>query len=165
HSLLAMKLVAKLREKLGITLPLRTLFESPNPEALAQRLEANTEVDDHQLVPQSGRSANGAITLSHGQERLWALDRVDGPSATYNMTATIKMNGALDIPSLEKALVAIITRHESLRTVMNESVEGTAVGTLLPPPLAQHFIAVTDLSRLALNDPTACETQLDQLIQ
>jgi erythritol transport system ATP-binding protein len=37
-----MRLVAKLREKLGITLPLRTLFESPQPEALAQRLETNT---------------------------------------------------------------------------------------------------------------------------
>jgi amino acid adenylation domain-containing protein len=39
HSLLVMRLIAKLRRETGLELPLRALFEGPNPAALAKRLE------------------------------------------------------------------------------------------------------------------------------
>lgn len=71
-----------------------------------------------------------ALPLSFGQQRLWFLDRLEGPSATYTMPLAVRLSGSLNIGALEKALVEIVRRHEILRanfTIPAESLDGQPV--------------------------------------
>ncbi|HEX8093352.1 amino acid adenylation domain-containing protein [Jatrophihabitans sp.] len=61
-------------------------------------------------------------TLSFGQQRLWFLDQLDGPSATYNVPFPLRLIGRLDRGALREALADLLDRHEVLRTVI--PVEG-----------------------------------------
>ena len=63
--------------------------------------------------------ANNELTympLSFAQERLWFLDQLEGGSATYNISGSLKITGNLSHNALKKAIQEIITRHEALRT-------------------------------------------------
>ncbi|WP_353929455.1 amino acid adenylation domain-containing protein [Okeanomitos corallinicola TIOX110] len=64
------------------------------------------------------------IPLSFAQQRLWFLDQLEGDNYVYNIPFFWKIDGYLNINSLEKAIKEIIQRHEILRTsfsVINES--------------------------------------------
>ncbi|MFM8859608.1 MAG: condensation domain-containing protein, partial [Methylocystis sp.] len=153
HSLLAMRLVARLREALGIELPLRALFEHPQVETLSSIVEGA------QTTPGSG-SVRGEINpgeggegedrvLSYGQMRMWALDRIEGGTASYNMPVGLRLKGDLDILALGEAFRDVILRHEPLRTVIIEE-DGAARGKLISVPEGQAFLQIEDLSGLSI---------------
>src|SRR5262245_44797348 len=54
--------------------------------------------------------------LSFAQQRLWFLDQLEQHSPMYNMPIAARMRGPLDILALERAINAIVARHEMLRT-------------------------------------------------
>jgi acyl carrier protein len=54
--------------------------------------------------------------LSHGQEQLWFVDRFAPGLPTYNIPHALRLSGPLDCRALERALGALIARHEALRT-------------------------------------------------
>ncbi|HEY0738584.1 MAG TPA: amino acid adenylation domain-containing protein, partial [Herpetosiphonaceae bacterium] len=80
-----------------------------NPEMHSQ------EHDADQAEP-ADDSAYDLFPVSFAQQRLWFLHQLDPASAEYNMPATVRLRGTLNVGALELSLQAIIARHETLRT-------------------------------------------------
>jgi amino acid adenylation domain-containing protein len=118
QSLLAARVVARIRRQLGVELPLRALFEERTLAGLAARLEAARSAPsagEPAPVPVPRGDFPGGMPLSFGQERLWFMDRLDPGSPVYNMAAAVSLAGTLDPSRLAAALAAIAGRHEVLR--------------------------------------------------
>lgn len=114
HSLLAMRLVSQLRSKIGLEISLRTLFESSTPAALAQHASA---VPDERPVLRPAALRPACVPLSYAQQRLYFLDQLEGPSATYNLPVVWRLSGKLDADAMHAAVNDLVARHESLRSI------------------------------------------------
>ncbi|MEO0769074.1 MAG: amino acid adenylation domain-containing protein, partial [Cyanobacteria bacterium J06649_4] len=147
HSLLATQLMSRVREAFGLDIPLRTLFEAPTVSELEgaiaqQQLENNNQLA---LPPIQPRDTTDQLALSFAQERLWVIDRLEGSSALYNMPGAFRITGHLDIEALQKALSAIVARHEVLHTSFRTQ-EGAPVQVIQPE--AEITIKLIDLQHL-----------------
>jgi amino acid adenylation domain-containing protein/non-ribosomal peptide synthase protein (TIGR01720 family) len=60
------------------------------------------------------------LPLSFAQQRLWFIEKQQGPSATYNIPVAVRLEGNPDIDLLTRCFDEIIARHESLRTTFAE---------------------------------------------
>ncbi|MEM7198649.1 MAG: amino acid adenylation domain-containing protein [Planctomycetota bacterium] len=121
HSLLATRVAVRVREQLGIEMPLRALFEAPTVAALARQIDiGRADLSGTRcgtaLVPMRHGPRPEHIPLSYAQERLWFLDRLRPGDASYAIPMALQLDGPLDPGALAAALAAVVTRHEILRT-------------------------------------------------
>jgi amino acid adenylation domain-containing protein len=143
HSLLATLVVSRIRDRLGVELPLRALFESPVLAHLASRVEGEMRGGAADQVPPIAHIEGNDLPLSFAQERLWFIDRLEPGSALYNISVGLRLTGDLNVPALERALGEIVHRHEPLRTAFAET-DGRPVQHVLP--WHSFTLPVTDAS-------------------
>ncbi len=147
HSLLATQAISRVRQTLRAELPLRDLFENPTVAELAPLVEAartrhRSATEAPPLMPVSREDAP---PLSFAQRRLWLSDQLEPGSSTYNLTAAVRLEGALDRAALEQSLNALVRRHEILRTVF-PTVDGQPVQVIAPESILA--VALIDLNTL-----------------
>jgi amino acid adenylation domain-containing protein len=145
HSLVATRVVSRLRDFLGVELPLRAIFEAPTVRALAHKISEPGQQEVGILPPLVRRPRECVVPLSHGQERIWFLEQLGLGGPAYNIAAALRLGGTLDVRALEHSFGEVIRRHEILRTTF-EIVEG-AVVQVIHESRAFH-VEVSDLSRL-----------------
>jgi amino acid adenylation domain-containing protein len=115
HSLIATRLVARIRDGLGHELPLRAVFAHPTIAELAALLGVGETARDE--VPLQPRAQTGELPpLSWAQQRLWFLDQLEPESAAYNLHWAARLTGHLKLGALQSAVAGLVARHESLRT-------------------------------------------------
>ncbi|MDW4908654.1 amino acid adenylation domain-containing protein [Streptomyces sp. ADMS] len=140
HSLVAMRLAARIRAVLAVEVSLRTVFEAPTVARLAERLRAGGEETGAGLPVLAPAERPGRMPLSFAQQRLWVLYRVEGPSPTYNIPLAWRLTGRLDAGALQLAVDDLVARHEPLRTVFPEE-DGRAYQLILEPRQARVEVA------------------------
>jgi len=91
---------------------------SPVKRALVERLlREKRQVPRDTSIPR--RSDRSAFVLSSAQLRLWFLHKWEPESPLYNSPLLLRLCGELDGAALQRALNALVVRHEVLRTVFD----------------------------------------------
>ena len=117
HSLLATQVVSRVRNLLGVEVPLRKVFTEPTVAAMAREVEQQQGRGgeaDAEAIRRVER--DGKLALSYAQQRLWFIDQLEPGSATYNIPSAVRLRGRLDEEALRRSLNEIVRRHEVLRT-------------------------------------------------
>ncbi|HVR09138.1 MAG TPA: amino acid adenylation domain-containing protein, partial [Thermoanaerobaculia bacterium] len=130
QSLLAVRLVSRVRALLGVELPLASLFAQPTVAALAPEIEMRRRGDGGTRLappPLAAGPRGEAGPLSFAQQRLWFLDRLAPGSPLYNIPLALLAHGTLDAAALARALDAVARRHDSLRTAFPTAADGRTV--------------------------------------
>ena len=141
HSLMAVRLVSRIRVTLDVEITIRLLFEFPSVGQLILRLWETGA----RRPPLGTQERPAVLPLSHAQQRLWFIDRLQGASTEYNVPGALQLRGYLDLEALNQTVNAIVERHESLRT---HFVEADGVPMQVIAPELRIGIPIVDLSGL-----------------
>nr|WP_224770130.1 non-ribosomal peptide synthetase [Mycobacterium simulans] len=138
-SLLAMRVITAINVALDAGLTVRSVFEAPTVGLLASQVGVAAR-----RAPLVAADRPEPVPLSFAQQRLWVLDQVHGASPVYNMPWAARLVGSLDVEALGAALADVVGRHESLRTVFTDGVDGISHQVVLPADQADLGWQVID---------------------
>ncbi len=113
HSLKATSLSAKIHKQLNAEVPLKEIFKTPTIKQIAEYInKADTSIYT-EIKPVEEKEY---YHMSSAQKRVFTLQQFDLSSTTYNMPGVLEIDGELDNSRVENAFMALIEKHESLRT-------------------------------------------------
>ncbi|AEB46080.1 putative non-ribosomal peptide synthetase [Micromonospora maris AB-18-032] len=115
HSLLAIKLVNRVRAVLGVEVGLRDFFVDPTVAGLDRRI--GTLAGTGARPPLAPAVRPDLLPLSYAQRRLWFLDEMGGASRMYNIPVVLRLHRPVQASALTEAVRDVADRHEVLRTV------------------------------------------------
>ncbi len=144
HSMIAMRVVSRVRTEFDVQLSIRDLFEARTVAALASRLPSAERAKPAIVAgPRPER-----IPLSAAQERLWMLQQMQRDSLPYHYAHVAVLHGTVDPDALRAGFVDVVTRHESLRTLVDATPEGAfqqilEPGTAVDDQLRFDYVDVT----------------------
>ncbi|MBL0743075.1 SDR family NAD(P)-dependent oxidoreductase [Chryseolinea lacunae] len=154
HSLNIMQLLNLVKKTLGVELGFEDILYHSTVRKLAAKID--TLVDTGAVTafePIMPLPAREYYNVSHAQKRFWLLNQLEGKEA-YNVPAAYTFIGKVNPLALEQAFVAVIERHESLRTSF-EMVNGEPMQKVHAASDVSFALPVIDLRNDTQRDTTA----------
>lgn len=109
HSIVAMRLVAEVRRRLGRAFTVEDVFVGRTVGEIARRAAEAPAISGPE------RPTGSPPALSNAQRRLWFIDQLAPDVSPYNIPVAYRLRGPLDVTALREALNAVADRHEVLR--------------------------------------------------
>ncbi|CDL85988.1 non-ribosomal peptide synthetase [Xenorhabdus cabanillasii] len=110
-SLQAIRMIAQVREKMGLSLRFGELFQHPTLAQCAAILSVDQLsegiAEETTVIPH---------TASYEQQGIYLIQQTVSSSPIYNMAYVVQWQGALDHQRLQQSLDALIARYDVLRT-------------------------------------------------
>ncbi|WP_258191652.1 non-ribosomal peptide synthase/polyketide synthase, partial [Pseudomonas fluorescens] len=147
HSLLAMQVASRLRQALGLEVPLKVLFEQPRLQGFVEALLALEDTKGAKAPALVPAVRDRGLPLSYAQERQWFLWQLDPDSAAYHVPSVLRLKGPLDQTALQHSFDRLVARHESLRTLVRQEKHATVqvVGEPAPVAITRSDVLEADL--------------------
>ncbi|MCW5298887.1 amino acid adenylation domain-containing protein [Herbaspirillum lusitanum] len=106
--------------------------------------------DGFELPPEEAaiprRAASARVLATPAQQRLWTVERIEGVTGEFNLGMDIRFNAPINIAALERALLALLQRHEGLRAGFSDHDDGAIEQTFTQVDgisLTQHAMPAT----------------------
>jgi amino acid adenylation domain-containing protein/non-ribosomal peptide synthase protein (TIGR01720 family) len=139
HSLIATRLISKIRKSEKVEVPLRAVFEHPVLSDLAHIIEQKYQ-STGLLPPITTVPRVGPLPLSFAQQRLWFIEQLlSESSGLYHIPITLRIKGDLNEQALKHALDYLVSRHEILRTKLI-TVDGVGYQEILDKTIGFNLI-------------------------
>jgi hypothetical protein len=160
RSLLAVQVIARLRQAVGVEAGISDLFARPLLRDFVRGLETAKQTQ-LPAITRAGRDER--VPLSYAQQRLWFVAQMEGGRGVPH-SAGVRLRGRLERGALGEALDGIVARHEGLRTTFvtvegePEQRIGRAEGSrfaLREHDLREHADAEGELQRLVEQEASA----------
>lgn len=114
HSLLALSMLARIKDSLHSSISLRQFFQQPTIQGLTQLVRQQTDVPA--AIPVLRQPEQSIFPLTAAQQQMWVLHQLDGSGAAYNMPMLLLLNGELDKLVLQQVLQQIAEQQAAFRT-------------------------------------------------
>ncbi|WP_080639746.1 non-ribosomal peptide synthetase [Xanthomonas arboricola] len=121
-SVLAVRMVARLRTATGRRVETADLFNYPRLSALASRVDGLPALQPVELRLRS--TTRAPAHAGPVQRQLWLLSQQEPDNAAYNMTVAYALHGDVRSDVLRSALSRLLERHHALRTVFHDGPHG-----------------------------------------
>ncbi len=115
HSLRAVVLCSRVRDQLGVELPVSVVFSNPSVRQLGVWID-NAVSTGVAIETIEAVDRKGFLPTSYHQERLWMHDKIHPFDPSYNISMRLHFAGDLDEQAMQNAWRALHQRHEILRT-------------------------------------------------
>jgi len=122
HSLMTIRLLAEIRSEFSSELSVRTVFEQPQLNQMADLISNSTS--NCRVEIKRRKQSEKPLLPSYAQQRLWFINQMDTGSTHYNMPSVFRIDGIFNVDIAEESFIQIIQRHESLRTVFIDTEGG-----------------------------------------
>ena len=155
HSLLVMRMAARLRRTFGISPALPALFSAGTLGELAGLIDGTQSPDSSSARRIASRAQQDVSPLSSMQQRVWFMEQLHPGRRTYHIPQAQRLYGPIDPAALDHAANALVLRHPALRTVLDgesdpvQRVQAPARSTLFPAEPVPGSTAEEREARLA----------------
>src|SRR2546423_99431 len=105
RSLLAVQIIARLRQALGVEIAIADLFARPVLSDFVRALES-AQRSELSAITRAGRGEY--VPLSFAQQRLWFLAQIEGVTKAYHIPVGVRLRGQLDRAALKRSLDRLI---------------------------------------------------------
>lgn len=129
HSLLAIRIIASLKDKYGIKLSFNQFFKAPTAEGLSTFVTFMEAVEETTRINAADRDS-APLTLA--QEFLWSAYKSFNWSSIYNLPFAVRLEEHINEAVFKQAFTDILQRHQGLRTLFKTDGLGGVVQQITP---------------------------------
>lgn len=121
HSLLSLRLMHELQQKVGVLVEVADFYENSTLGGLLKIIANKIGVQ-----PPLPKLVKAKTSLSFAQERLWLLGQMHDTGSSYVDHACLRLNGVIDIKRLQRAVDSVVLRHRILNIRVYDDENGVS---------------------------------------